>query len=183
MIGSLTARQRILLDEILARDEDVKIVPWPRRPGVTVGLRLLTDGEMADADAGAREWADGKGLGVGLDRQRDNEFASRYAAEIMIRALVHPESRQPVVTDVEQLRARVHRQELDLLIRAYNDYARDMFADPDALTVEQLGDLVARIRVPFDLAEGTLNRCAPGVLRRLLHYTVSLLPESTGSES
>jgi len=180
-MASLGEKRRILLDEILSRDEDTKIIQWPKRAGVKIGLRLLSEGEMSEADCATREWAQGVGLETGPGRHRDNEFASRYASEVLCRALIHPESRQPVVVDVDDLRKRISRMELDLLTRAYNDFAREMFADPDALTDEELVVLVEELRGPF--CEDRLLRCVPGTLRALLRYTVSRLPASTGSES
>jgi hypothetical protein len=183
-MAGLTPKQRILLDEILGRDEDVKIIPWPKRPGVKIGLRLLSDGEMSEADAAARQWASEQGLDVGLNRHRDNEFASRYSAEVLLRALVSPdEGHQQVVPDADTLRKRLSRLEINLLIGAYNDFSRDMLADPDALSDEQLADLLETLRGPFDRAEAALLRLAPVTLRRLLRFTVGRLPESTGSAS
>lgn len=174
----LTEPRRSLLAELLARDDDIKIIPWPRRPGVKVGLRLLSDGEMAEADQAARNWARTVDLDTSRVRHSDNEFAAHYAAEILHRALLHPESRQPLSASVEDLRKLITRQELDLLTREYNDFARDMLADPESLTTEDMEAILDELRGPF--GESRSLRCAPAMLRRLLLYTVSRPAASTG---
>jgi hypothetical protein len=182
-MSALTPKQRILLDEILSRDDDVKVIPWPRRPGIKIGLRLLSDGELSEADASARAWATENGLDTGIGRHRDNEFASRYSAEVLYRSLVHPESKQPVVDSVDALRARFKRQDSNHLLTAYNDFARDLFADPDALPDDQMAEVIERLRGPFALFETTCEAYGRNTLLRLLRFTACLHPESTGSAS
>jgi hypothetical protein len=182
-MAGLTPKQRDKIDEILGGADDVKIIPWPKRPGVKIGMRLLGDDEMREADEVTREWAESQKLDTGIARHRDNEFAAYYAGEVLFRALVtSDESHQPIARSPDSLRRRP-RQELNVLLGAYNDFARDMLADPDALSDDQLADLLEKIRGPFEVAEATLLRLAPVTLRRLLHFTVSPPSASTGSAS
>jgi len=174
---------RLLLDELLAGGcDDVCVVPMPGRPGVKVGLRLLSDADLADADHAARRWAEEHGLDTTRGRYTEPEWAMAYTAEVLLRALVHPESHQPLVQTTEQLRQRLTRPQLTALMKAYQDYASQMLADPNELPPEQVREIVEELRRdPF--AADRLNSYGPDTLRRLLLYTVSQLGKSTGSES
>lgn len=179
----MTQPVRVLLDELLSRgDDDIELVSLPGRKGAKVGLRLLSDAEQADADRAAREWAEKAGLDVSLRRHGEVEWAMAYAAEILMRALVHPETRQPLVASTEQLRQRLNRGQIEGLIASYNEMARRLLASPAELSDDELREIVEELRRdPF--GADRLTRYGRDTLCSLLRCMASRLAASTGSAS
>lgn len=179
----MTQPVRVLLDELLSRgDDDIELVSLPGRKGAKVGLRLLSDAEQADADKAAREWAEKAGLDVSLRRHGEVEWAMAYAAEVLMRALVHPETRQPLVASTEQLRQRLTRGQIEQLIAAYSEMARRLLASPAELSEVEMQEIVEELRRdPF--AVESLKRYGRDTLCSLLRCTASRLAASTGSAS
>jgi hypothetical protein len=173
-----------LLEEVLGegRFTDRKVVDWPFTEGRKVGLRLLSEEEYSDCDTRARKWARDLGLEVGLGRNSELEFRSRFAAELLTLALTHPTSAQPLVSSPDQLRSRITRAELDTLLGAYNDFAEEMAPVPSQLESDkEFEELSRSLLGPFE--ETCLSRCAPSTLRRLAHWHASKLAAMRKSDA
>jgi len=163
-----------LLDKVLGTAADnPKPIDWPFRPGVKVGLRLLSDAEIEACELAANEYVTTHKFGAGqlaawLSGEHKAMHSARYSREVLRLALVDPDSGQPLITTLADI-SRRHRSEIDVLMREYSDYSEEMAPLPtqveDEAEFERLAD---SLRGPFD--EAVLNRCAPSTLRRFAHY-------------
>lgn len=173
-----------MLDRLLGGADrwDVKVITWPGREAVKVGIRLLSDADVAEADIATLAWARDVGLGTGVGRGDDWEYKTRYAAEILSRALVDPDTKAPICETVKELRDRITRSELDLLMVAYNDHQEACAPYPSQIQsqaeFEEIVNALKRTR-----SETILARCAPSTLRGLALYMVDQLARSIGSSS
>jgi hypothetical protein len=177
---------------------EVLVVPWPTKPGKMVGLRPLLDDELRDCDARARRWAAETGIpyvnqtivdpATGRIRlwtiRDDDEVASLYIAEVIARALVHPEKHTPFCPNgAADLRGRrIRRETIRTLMRQLTDWT-----DKTAPVQPPLGTPEEFEKILVVLGEGRgatlLEDYGPAFLRALLLYTVAQHASSTGSTS
>jgi hypothetical protein len=162
---------------------DVAVMDWPGRPEVKIGLRLLSDFDIAESDAGARAWATAKALEVGKQRFDDREFTARYGAELVSRALVNPESKQRMVETATELSKLVTRDELDALALAVQDHQESLAPTPYMLTDAELDRLAEAVKRPDPFRARALSTCAPSTLRRLAALQAVQLVKLAGSPS
>lgn len=162
---------------------DVAVMEWPGRPEVKIGLRLLSDYDIAESDASARAWAKSKELEVGRDKERfdDREYSARYGAELVARALVNPETKQRMVGTALELSQIVTRDELDALALAVQDHQESLAPTPYNLTEAEMDRLVEAVKRPDPFRSRTLTTCAPSTLRRLSALLADRLVKLIGS--
>ncbi len=164
------------LHKLLGGDRftDRHLIDWPFRPGTQIGLRLLSDAETEACELAAQEYLRGRQLGAGnlaswLASDHKAMYSARYAREVLFRALVHPETGQPVAESVEQLSTLVSRAEVDALTGEYSDYAESLAPAPSQLqSEEEFAALAKALRGPFD--ETLLSRCRPSTLRSFVKW-------------
>lgn len=162
---------------------DVAVMEWPGRPEVKIGLRLLSDFDIAESDASARAWAQEKALDAGKERLDDREYVARYGAEVVSRSLVSPESKQRLVGTADELRKLATREEIDALALAYNDHQEALAPFPYQLSDAEIERLVEAMKRPDPFRERALSTSAPSTLRRCIRVLVSPRTASPGSPS
>lgn len=166
---------------------DVDVVDWPGREGAKVGLRILSDFQVAEADARARAWAKAHDMIVGQDRS-DVEFNYQRLAEWLSVALVtdrpNPQTgaHEPLVGSAEELRKLATREELDVLGAAFMDHQERCAPLPSQLKSDD------EFKALFEALKKTrsktvLARCAPSTLRDFALYMVERHEKSGGSPS
>lgn len=163
--------------------QEVKVLPWPTRPERTVGLRPLLAAELNECDRIARKWANDSGIPYSLDIRSDCEMSHVYLSEIVARALVHPETHEPLCTGGgAELRAKVRPETIRDLGHQLADWTKHT-----APPVPPTGSKEEFDRILAVLGEGQgatlLEDCEPAMLRGLLLYTVAQHRKSTGSTS
>lgn len=163
---------------------EVKVVAWPTRPSVRVGLRPLLASQYNEADTAARQWAQETGIPYSLDVRQDSELSHVYLSEIVARALVQPEPPHERICagDGAELRAKVRPETIRDLGRQLADWtAHTAPPIPPTDTPEKLERILAV------LGEGhgatLLEDCEPATLRALLLYTAAHPRNCTGSTS
>jgi hypothetical protein len=162
---------------------DIAVIKWPGRDDVTVGLRLLSDFDIAEADSSARAWAEATRLNSGKERLDDREYTARYGAECVARSLVHPETKQRLVGTADELRKLATREEIDALSVALSDHQEALAPFPYQLSDEEVERLAEAVKRPDPFRERALSTCAPSTLRRCIRALVAQLAKSPGSQS
>lgn len=163
--------------------QEVKVVAWPTRPSVRVGLRPLLASQYNEADTTARKWAQETGIPYSLDVRQDSELSHVFLSEIVARALVEPEPpHEPICSCGAELRAKVRPETIRDLGHQLADWTKHTAPPaPPSGSPEEFERILAV------LGEGRgatlLEDCEPAMLRALLLYTVAHPRNSTGSTS
>jgi hypothetical protein len=148
---------------------DIAIVQWPGREDVKVGLRLLSDYDVAAADNAARAWAREHEIEHGRERMDEREFVAVFTAETLARVLVDPDTKQALVRSADELRKLATREELTKLGEALSDHQEASAPSPYSLTDDEIDKLVSALKKAPAAASATLlQRCAPSTLRRCI---------------
>ena len=170
------------LQDLLAGPRIVRVVDWPGRPEVQVGLRVLTGAEQQDAlFEAAKRFQLSEGVGVTaatLDGYQDHVSTCRLA-----RALVAPEPpHASLCATGAELQKWLTDAEKEALLREYLDLEAALNPDLEAMGRDEALALLDGLRK--NAAGWRVLR--PDTQRRLLHTLAGLQwisPPDSGSPS
>lgn len=153
---------------------------WPGDETVTIGIRLLSDADIADAEIEAALFL--KGRGIPPDHPLyAKEFSYARQAAILARAVVDPDAQTPVFRSLDECRALVSREEADLLGKSWTDHQEAMAPLANQLSAEEMLEYWEAVKKTR--SETLLLSLPPSTLRALL-LTLASQPEgSTGPSS
>lgn len=163
---------------------EVAHTTWPGTD-VKIGLRLLSEWEVQQADSRARAWAEEKRIGLGRDRMNEREYVARYACELLSVALCDTSKKEPtpLVSCADELAKTATREELARLSTEMSDHQESLAPFAEQLTDEEMERLADAVGKAPRVAGGVLNTAAPSTLRRLCLLQGDRLRKLTGSSS
>lgn len=131
------------LSDMLRGPRAVKIIDWPGRPEVQVGLRLLSGTETLDASQEAL--AAFKARELSPD-DLPEEWSEQITYCRLARALVDPQSKQRIFLDVADLQSALNAVTTEALAAEYLDYEASCNPHPEEMTEQQLDALLEELR-------------------------------------
>ncbi len=113
----------------------VAVVDWPGRPGKQVGLRVLLDHEVSEAERVARELTIASGIPSDSWRDWRPTYGRFLLSELVAAALVDPGSHKPICPGGgDELRKKAKRETISRLAEALESHIEKNAPIPTALT-------------------------------------------------
>jgi len=182
------------LTTILQGTKSLAYVPWPSDPSLLVGMRPLSREEVLQGAAAAKRYTDSLGLtDIVVETVEENgrkhtltwlHLAQRD--EWLSVALRRPEGngKRPLFASAGDLRSKLTTEEVD---RLYDMLAEHMSKCMPLTLAEQLGEREEWLAIINDLKkkpeQTTLVGVRPDILRELIYFLISQLPDSLLSKS
>jgi len=181
------------LAKLTAGKRPGKVIDFPGRPGVQVGIQVPVEFDYDEARLGA--WKHLKGNGVDPDSSRAAEM---YRKELFARALASSlytaeshenKIRVPLCSGVQDLKRHITPDEQKVLLRELADFTNEMDPDLDSVKGQQaaaklLEEVLKKAGKRAALVP-LLNGMPPSVVRRclisLVEQHASLLEERSSS--
>lgn len=136
---------------------------------VEFALRILTEQDYLDAGVEALEAMKARGLDFGMASA--DLFEAEKATQLLMRALVDPQSGTPVALSPKQLREALSSQDKTWLIERYIDHEKVYSPSERHMTEEQFAELLETVKKTPETAR--LNDSSSATLRRLITSLVS----------
>jgi hypothetical protein len=153
---------------------------WPGDDSAEVDIRLLSDDDIAEAEIAAALYLKSKKIPPDHPLH-DKEFSYARQAAILARALIDPETQEPVFSSIGECRPLLTREEADLLGKRWADHQEAMAPLANNLSTEDMlgyWEAVKKTR-----SETLLLSLPPSTLRALLLTLASQPEASTGPSS
>lgn len=137
---------------------------------VELGLRILTDQDYLDAGIDALDEMRERKVEFGI--ASSDLFEAAKATQLLLRALVDPETGKPVAGSPKQLRVVISSEEKNWLIEQYVDHEREYSPGERHMTEEQFAELLETVKKTPETA--LLSDSSSATLKRLIRTLVSL---------
>lgn len=138
---------------------------------VELGLRVLTEQDYLDAQIATVQVM--QAVGIDLSMASSEAYESEKASQLLARALVDPDSGQPLAPSAHKLRAALTRDEKELLIVAYMAHEKRFSPSERTLGEEEFTALLAEVKKNASTTD--LSASSTDTLKRLITALASLL--------
>lgn len=136
---------------------------------VEFGLRVLSEQDYLDA--GLASEAAMKSAGVELSVATADLFEAEKSGQLLLRALVVPETGAPVATTAKELRAALSRDEVAYLIDQYLSHEKSISPSERNMSESDLQDLLEEVKKTPQTAR--LNGLSSVMLKKLITILAS----------
>lgn len=131
---------------------------------VELGLRVLTEQDYLDAQIATVQGM--QALGIELTMASSEAYESEKASQLLARALVDPDTGNPVTPSAARLRSALTRDEKALLIDAYLAHEKRFAPSDRTLSEEEFAALLQEVKK--SAATTDLSASSTDTLRRLI---------------
>lgn len=136
---------------------------------VELGLRILTEQDYLEAQIATVQTM--QAIGLDLSVGTSEAYEAEKASQLLTRALIDPDTGNPLATSAAKLRAALTRAEQAFLIDAYLAHEQRFSPSPRTLDEEAFLSLLEEVKKS---AEKTLSRVSSiDTLKRLITALVS----------
>lgn len=137
-----------LIDAIKADGPATKIISWPNRENIKVELKILNASESRQAKILNQKEFSREGLEIGMHNLAD--YRASEAAHGMWRAILDPDTHQPVFSSAEEFRSFLTDDEISYFVNAYNALSSEEDPNKD-LSDSDYDELIELLKKKQDL--------------------------------
>lgn len=137
--------------------------------GVSLGLRVLSEQDYLEAGLATESAM--KDAGVEFSVSTSDLFEAEKSSQLLLRAMIDPESGKPVASSATELREALSRNDVAVLIDAYLDHEKSISPSERNMTEADLLGILEEVKKTPQKA--TLSGLSSAMLKRLITISVS----------